>query len=189
MASERLPEPWHAFLTDIDRAAAEPIALHCIGGFALSLYYGFARPTGDIDVVDVTPSAAKAWLASAAGRGSALHEKHKVYLQIVTVATVPYLYEERLIEIVRDQFERLRVFVLDPYDLALSKLTRSLDVDVEDVLHLARSSDLDPGLLEARYRDELRPYVSGPVERHDLTLRLWLEAMAENRSGGRPPRA
>jgi hypothetical protein len=44
----------------------------------------------------------------------------------VTVATVPFLYEDRLTEIVREPFTHLRLFVLDPYDLALSKLTRNL---------------------------------------------------------------
>lgn len=181
MGSERVPEPWQSFLADIDRATTEQITLHCIGGFAVSLYYGVARPTGDIDVVHVTPHAAKAWLAAAAGEGSALHKMHKVYLQIVTVATVPHAYEERLTEMFRDQYSRLRLLILDPYDLALSKLTRNLDVDAEDVKHLLRLRALDLDVLEARYREELRPYVSGPVERHDQTLRLWIAAAREER--------
>lgn len=126
MAPDQLPEPWRAFLADIDRQATGTVVLHCIGGFAVSLYYGLARPTGDLDVVEVTPNDAKVWLASLAGRGSALHQKHKVYVQIVTVATVPYLYENRLTEILGEPFTHLRLLVLDPYDLALSKLTRNL---------------------------------------------------------------
>jgi hypothetical protein len=184
MDPERMPEPWHSFLAEIDRAMTGEISLHCIGGFAVSLHYGLTRPTGDIDVVEVRPSDAKPWLARTAGAGSVLHNKHKLYLQIVTVASVPYSYEDRLTEIFPGHFERLRLFVLDPYDLALTKLTRNLDVDVEDVKHLVRSKHLDLGLLEARYRDELRPYVSGPVERHDLTLRLWLAAFREERGEG-----
>jgi hypothetical protein len=71
--------------------------------------------------------------------------------------------------------------VLDPYDLALSKLTRNLEVDLEDVKHLVQSGRLDLTLLEARYKEELRPYVTGPPERHDLTLQLWLSAFREER--------
>jgi hypothetical protein len=140
MASEPLAEPWHSFLSDIDRAATGHIALHCIGGFAVSLYYGLARPTGDIDVVDVAPNSAKPWLARLAGEGSALHKRHRVYLQIVTVAVLPYSYEDRLVSIFQDQFEHLQLMVLDPYDLALSKLTRNLEVDLEDVKHLVQSA-------------------------------------------------
>jgi hypothetical protein len=181
MASEQLPEPWHSFLSEIDRAATSPIAMHCIGGFAVSLYYGLARPTGDIDVVDVAPGSAKPWLTRTAGRGSALHKKHRVYLQIVTVAVLPYSYEDRVVPIFEDQFDHLRLMVLDPYDLTLSKLTRNLEVDLEDVKHLVQSGELDLDVLETRYREEVRPYVTGPVARHDLTLRLWLSAFREER--------
>jgi hypothetical protein len=181
MEPERLPEPWFSFLLEIDRAATAPMSLQCIGGFAVSLFYGISRPTGDIDVIEVTPTESKPWLARTAGEGSALHKKHKVYVQIVTVATVPYSYEERLAQIFKGQFQKLRLFVLDPYDLVLSKLTRNVEVDFEDAKHLVRSQNLDLALLEARYKDELRPYVAGPLERHDLTMQLWLAALREER--------
>jgi len=35
------PLPWSAFL---DQAISEPIELHCIGGFVVSLLYGLPRP-------------------------------------------------------------------------------------------------------------------------------------------------
>ena len=159
--------------------------MHCLGGFAVSLYYGLARPTGDIDVVEVAPSDAKPWLVRTAGEGSPLHKKHRVYLQIVTVAVLPYAYEDRLAPIFQGHFQKLRLLVLDPYDLVLSKLTRNLEVDFEDAQHLVQSKKLDLGLLEARYRDEIRPYVTGPVERHDLTTRLWLAAFREQRKAHR----
>lgn len=181
MASERMPEPWFSFLSEIDRAATEPISLQCIGGFAVSLFCGISRPTSDIDVIEVTPTESTPWLARTAGEGSALHKKHKVYVQIVTVATVLYTYEERLTRIFKGQFQKLRLFVLDPYDLVLSKLTRNVEVDFEDAKHLVRSQNLDLALLEARYKDELRPYVTGPLERHDLTMQLWLAAFREER--------
>jgi hypothetical protein len=78
-------------------------------------------------------------------------------------------------------FKRLHLFVLDPYDLALSKLSRNLELDFEDVRHLAHARSLDLEVLEARYHKELRPYVLGPVERHDQTMRLWIEALREVR--------
>jgi hypothetical protein len=180
MPLEVPPEPWRSFLADIDADATEPLALHCIGGFAVSLHYGLARPTGDLDVVEVAASTAR-WLDRIAGRGSALHAKHKLYVQIVTVATLPDAYADRLTEMFSGTFRRLRLLVLDPYDLALSKLSRNLEVDFEDVQHLADVRNLDLDLLEARYVQELRPYVFGPVERHDQTLRLWIDAIRETR--------
>lgn len=174
------PEPWRSFIADIDAAVEEDLPLHCIGGFAVSLYYGLSRPTGDIDVVEVAPRTAR-WLDETAGRNSALHRKHKLYVQVVTIATLPHSYADRLTEMFIGAFRRVRLFVLDPYDLALSKLSRNLELDLEDVKHLARVRALDLRVLDSRYREELRPYVLGPVERHDLTIKLWIEAIQEDR--------
>ncbi len=154
--------------------------LHCIGGFAVSLYYGLSRPTGDLDLVEVAPHTARC-LNATAGRDSALHRQHRLYVQIVTVATLPDSYADRLTEMFPGVFRRVRLFVLDPYDLALSKLSRNLELDLDDVKHLAKVQELDLAVLESRYRQELRPYVFGPVERHDQTLRLWIDAIGEER--------
>lgn len=130
----------------------------------LAIGYELLRATGDLDVFDVIPNDAAPWLASMAGEGSALHKRHK------------------LREVFTGEFKHLRILVADRYDLALSKLQRNLDIDFDDVKHLARSPDFDLGTLKQRYYAELRPYVSGPPERHDLTLKLWLEAITEERA-------
>jgi hypothetical protein len=181
MASDALSDPWRSFLSEIDDRASQNLELHCIGGFAVSLRYGLNRPTGDIDVVEVKPADAKPWLAQIAGAGSALHRKHKIYVQVVTVASIPEDYESRLTELFAGRFKRLRLFVPDPYDLALSKLTRNSDIDMEDVKHLANECQLDLDQLRDRYQGELRPVVIGSPERHDSTLRLWIEAIREER--------
>jgi hypothetical protein len=56
-----------------------------------------------------------------------------------------------------------------------AKLERNLAVDREDVKYLARTVPLRPDVLKRRYQQELRPYLPNAT-RHDLTLRLWLEA-------------
>lgn len=99
----------------------------------------------------------------------------------VGVAHVPENYEDRLTEIFPHSFQHLRLQALDPYDLALSKLERNIQRDRDDVKHLAKSVPLDLELLEDRYRKELRWQLGNP-DREDLTLRLWLEAIQEERS-------
>ena len=74
-------------------------------------------------------------------------------------------------------YRRLRLFALEAHDLALSKLERNSARDREDVRFLARVVPLDTEELEARYRKELRPYLAN-TDRHDLTMRLWLEMLA-----------
>lgn len=120
--------------------------------------------------------------AGNSGRTRGRQRVSRSRIQIVTVADVPEGYEERLIEMATGRFARLRLFVLDPYDLVLSKLTRTLEVDAEDAKHIIHSLNLDLTVLETRYKQELRPYVAGPVERHDQTMQLWLDAAREERN-------
>jgi hypothetical protein len=50
-----IPEPWLSFLRDVDRALSRRIEVHCLGGFVLGVQWGFPRPTGDVDFVEVAP--------------------------------------------------------------------------------------------------------------------------------------
>ncbi len=77
-----IPEPWGAFLSDLDRELGRPVELHCLGGFVVTMLYGLKRPTADIDVLVVRPQMD---LNPLAGIGSSLHKKHRVYVQLVTV--------------------------------------------------------------------------------------------------------
>jgi hypothetical protein len=77
-------------------------------------------------------------------------------------------------------FSHLRLFALDPYDLALSKIERNTQRDRDDVKHLARSLPFDLNVLKDRYEKELRPELGNP-RREDLTLKLWIEAIEEER--------
>lgn len=169
------PPPWDQFLGEVDRLIPEPVELHCVGGFVIAACYGLARPTADVDYITVRPSGASVHLLQTAGLGSKLHKKYKLYLQQVGVANCPENYEDRLIEMYPGHFRNLRLFALDPYDLALSKLERNAAVDREDVAYLAKQVPLDFRVLEQRYREELRPHLSHQ-DRHDLTLELWREA-------------
>lgn len=171
-------EPWNSFLLDLDNLLEEETALHCFGGFVVTEIYGSPRETMDVDVVSIIPRHPS--LVDLAGRGSALHKKHKVYLDRVGIATVPENYEERLTDVFSGQFARLRLFAFDPYDIALAKMERNRELDRADVLYLAKLVPFDLDVLEHRYHQELRPYLGLP-EREDLTLKLWIEMIEEDR--------
>lgn len=124
----------------------------------------------------------RARLGQLAGLHSTLHKKHKVCLQQVTVpGAYPEDYGARLTEMFPGALGRLRLFALDPYDLALTKLERNSSRDREDVFHLAKSVPLDTAVLRRRYEDEMRPSLDNP-DREDLTLRMWVEVIEEERS-------
>lgn len=183
MEPKRPPEPWNSFFADINNALSEVIELHCLGGFTMTTLYELERATADVDVLPIGSRSATQQLIELAGKGAPLHRRHKIHFQIVGVATVPLNYEDRLIELFPGRFKHLDLFALDPYDLALSKIERNTQRDRDDVKHLARTVPLNLRLLQNRYQTELRPDLGNP-EREDLTLKLWIEAIEEERLSG-----
>jgi hypothetical protein len=178
MPAEALHEPWRSFLHDVDAQLSGRTEVHCLGGFVVAEYYGLARPTADVDIIQVRGASSVVDVQRIGGKGSALAKKHRVYIDIVTVADVPERYEERLIDVYAAEFRSLNVRVFERHDLALAKLGRNQDYDREDVRRLAQGPGLDVVLLEQRYRDELRSQLGNP-EREDLTLKLWIEMISE----------
>lgn len=171
-APENPPQPWAAFFDELDYQLEEPVQLHCVGGFVLTTVYLLPRVTGDCDYV----AALGGWtqLDTLAGPNSPLHKKHKVYLQRVSVTTMPENYQSRLSELFPRRFNHIRIFVPDVYDLILSKLERNSPKDNEDVQYLARTRPLDATVLRERYREEQHPYFLSRHDWHDHTLEMWI---------------
>jgi hypothetical protein len=99
------PSPWREFLAELDGMLAEPLELHCIGGFVLTFYYGLPRTTGDIDYFTAIP--ANLNLDEIAGQDSPLHRKHKVWLHRTGVANLPEDYAVRLEDMAPGQLKHL----------------------------------------------------------------------------------
>ena len=172
----RVPTAFLDFLNELDALLEERTELHCLGGFVVSALFGLERPTADIDILSILPG--DSTVLALAGKGSALHLKHRVYLDMVTIMTPPFEYATRLVDMFPRAFTHLRLRALDPYDLALSKLERNGDQDREDVKRLAIQVPLDTGTLVRRYQSELR-YLLANAARHDLTMDLWVSMIAE----------
>jgi hypothetical protein len=92
-AGDSLPSPWKEFLSELDSMLPEPLDLHCIGGFVICYFYGFPRPTGDIDYYSAVP--ANLNLIEMAEEGSALAKKYKIQLHHVAVTNLPEDYATR----------------------------------------------------------------------------------------------
>jgi hypothetical protein len=178
--NKSIPEPWRSFLGELDAAIETEVRLDCMGGFVVTLVYGYSRPTADLDVLEIGPREAGKTMLQLGMQGGPLHKKYKIYLDPVGVAHVPENYEDRLTEIFPKSFQHLHLCALDPYDLALSKLERNIQRDRDDVKYLARTIPLDLDVLRERYRKELRCQLGNP-EREDLTLKLWIDAIEEEK--------
>jgi len=178
---DAVPEPWFSFLKELDNLVTTPARLDCIGGFVITMLYGLSRPTADVDVLEIAPQSAADLFGQVAMQGGELHKKYGVYLDRVGVAHAPYEYESRLSEMFPGVFRHLHLMALDPYDLALTKLERNIERDRSDALYLARSVPFDLHILKERYKTELRPYLGNPT-REDLSLKLWIDAIEEDRA-------
>jgi hypothetical protein len=170
-----LPNPWRAFLVDVDGRLPHPIEIHCLGAFVAAFYYDLPPSTNHLDFSDVVPRGALATWQELAGANSPIARKHRVHFQHVGFASLPASYRTRLSELFPEGFRHLRLFALDPHDLALSKLTSNSPADRADIALLATAVPLDAAVLRERYRQELRPTIGDP-ERHDRTLEMWIEA-------------
>lgn len=169
-------EPWLSFLTGLDAALDEPADFHCIGGFVVSQHYGFARETADLDVLTVIPPDARERVAELAGKGSPLQKKHLVYIDHVGIANYPDDYVSRLIRTF-PVWSKVRLWALEPHDLALTKLERSNDRDIRDVMYLAQSRLINEETLISRFEQELEPYITGRTPTwHRTTLKMWVDA-------------
>jgi hypothetical protein len=184
----QLHEPWASFLSELDAQLTRSTEVHCLGGFVVSELYGLERPTADVDILDVTKGTDPATLVRMAGRGSELHKRHKVYLDVVTIAAVPEDYESRLLDLLPKRFRNLRLRALERHDLVLAKLARNTDKDIEDLKRIAVNAGLDLDTLRQRYGRELRFQLGRPAE-GDATLEFWIEIVEEIRAATREDRA
>jgi hypothetical protein len=151
----QLSSPWKEFLAELDGMLGESLELHCIGGFALVHFYGFPRTTADIDYCSAVP--ANRNLEEVAGQGSALHEKHGVWLHRVAVANLPEEYGTRLQEMAPGKFRHLKLLVPDPYDCILSKLERGSGKDRDDADFLVPVSETRCASAERTRREGAAP--------------------------------
>jgi hypothetical protein len=83
------------FLAGIDQLLNEPLVLHCVGGFVVTLFYGFPRTTGDLDYYTALPSNFN--LLEVAGEGPQLHKRYGISLHKAAVTNLPEEYETRSI--------------------------------------------------------------------------------------------
>lgn len=171
----KLPEPWLSFLRELDGQLREPIAMACMGGFAVTTYYGLVRSTVDIDAWSVGPEGISSHLESLSAYGSPLNLKHRVYIQLVPkILTLPCDHEDRLIQLETPELNNITLHVLEAHDLALSKLERNDARDRQDVVYLAEAGHINAKTLMNRYFEEQRMYMIGDLKVYDNRLNLWL---------------
>ena len=127
------------FLSAIDAQwkplGEEPITLRVIGSAALMLQCDYERGTKDGDILEskeVSP-AVQARLLALADKGTAIHAQFRIYIDIVKNAIL-FAPQKLIFHPVPDlKLINFSVEVLDPVDVAVSKLKRFKPEDANDI--------------------------------------------------------
>ncbi len=164
----------------IDTRLSEDTNIYIIGGAAAILGYNVTKETNDVDIDGVIPQEFEKAFDSEV---KAL--KLDLHLSRVGVFSPPEGYRERA------KFEdfpkkKLRVWYLDQYDLAISKIDRGIEKDYEDIARIHEQNPYRPGELIRIFNDEYIKTVAIGDSRIkkmnlvDLVARLFGEGAAEN---------
>ncbi|MCP4428468.1 MAG: hypothetical protein GY803_28625 [Chloroflexi bacterium] len=120
-----------AFLIMVGKRCKPESTLFLLGGGALEMLGG-ARPTVDLDYVgnDLQPDKLQQLMIQIA-------DEIHIELEAVPIAKfVPLPTNAHKRAILVGEFGNLTVYIFDPYTIALSKLDRGFDTDIEDILFL-----------------------------------------------------
>lgn len=154
------------FLQELDRRwqhpAASKLTLRIIGSAALMLQTDYERGTKDSDVLETASltGETKERLLKLAGQGSALHQRHKMYLDIVA-SGLPFLPQAPHYHPVADLNEMLRHFeveVLDIVDVVVGKLKRFSANDRSDIRAMVDKELVDHARLIERFKSAVDVY-------------------------------
>jgi len=147
------------------------IRLRIIGSSALMLQTDYERGTADSDVLETGDLSVgiKKRMLDLAGEGTTLHQRHRIYIQIVP-SGIPFLPQVALYHPLAALNAELRNFdleVLDVVDVVVAKLKRFHAADRGDIDAMVKEGLVPHERLVARFRAAV-DYFSGDARASDL---------------------
>lgn len=162
------------FLMDIDKQwqpfDSQRQVLAIIGSGALMLQSDYERGTKDGDVLQTAElsDAVKARLLQLAGRGTSLHQRHRLYVDIVP-SGLPFLPRRPIWHPLTDvtaQLQHFDVQALDVVDVVVSKLKRFHADDKADVSAMIERGLVSHTRLVERFREAVNVWQDGAGADH-----------------------
>ena len=131
------------------------IRLSLIGSSALFLQTDYDRGTKDSDVLETEQlkRGAGVELTTLAGQGSALHRRHRLYIDIVA-SGLPFLPHPPIFHFlsISKKLKHFDVHALDVVDIAVSKLIRFNANDASDIRAMVEIGAIKHRILIERFR-------------------------------------
>jgi hypothetical protein len=165
----------HDFFRDVDRlwkrSTKERVSLRIIGSSALMLQTGYERGTKDSDVLETAglTQDIKAQLLAVAGQGTALCQKHRLYVDIVP-GGIPFLPQRALYHELHELnagLSHLELSVLDVVDVVVAKLKRFHGDDRSDIEAMVKLDLVPHARLLQRFKEAV-DYFLGDAREVDL---------------------
>ena len=156
------------YLRILDARLTRPGTLRLIGGAVVGLCYLPEYRTRDVDF---------AWAdreVEAAIQELRLERPDLVVTSQTGVYFAPYSHEERLRALDIPGLTRLTVEVPERHDLAIMKVARGLDRDLEALVQIHAIDPFDPGTLVERFHET---WLTGPQRLADLGLLALIETL------------
>ena len=163
------------FFHDVDAAwsweTAPRIPLRLIGSTALFLQTSYVRGTKDSDILELQDLTreTKARLLSIAGPRTKIHERRKIYLDIVGngIPFMPWPARWHPVTALAGALRNFDVSVLDVVDVVVSKLKRLHEDDLTDVAAMVERDLVPHAALIERFRSAVDSF-SGDARASDL---------------------
>lgn len=155
------------FLRDLDRAwtptGSSKVTLRIIGSTAPMLQATYARGTKDSDVLETVDLDAdiRARLEAIGGKGSKLHIRHKLYVDIVAAGLpfLPRVPQWSEVSDLKADLTNFDVHVLEIVDVVVSKLKRFHAYDLQDIEAMVDRGLVDHRLLIERFCEAVDGYL------------------------------
>ena len=166
-----LPEELIQFLQKTDEFITAECELIVIGGAAASLAYGATRTTTDIDLATEPPQHLLTAL-ELASKATGI----SIPVSYVGLHEPPYAFEDRLTMLKNPAFNKLHLCVPERHDLALMKMVRGYENDIQTIEEIHQTYPLELDILIERFMDEMTQ-VSGNPRYIRLNFLLMVEAL------------
>lgn len=145
------------FFAELDVAWGDepsPIVLPLFGAGALVLQTAYYRATKDSDIFETVQHTAnvKARLQQLAGRDTALHRRHRMYLELVPNG-IPFFPREPLWHPIPLRLRCFSIHALDIADVLVSKLARFHADDRQDIDEMIQRGLVSHSRMRDRFLD------------------------------------
>ena len=141
-----------SFLKRLGERYPGPATIYLLGGSALCLL-GSPRVTLDVDyIVEVAPEHAAGFQAVLAELAAEMQFDLEDVPLAEFIPLPPGAHERRRAV---GQFGQLDVYIFDPYSIALSKIARGFEADLEDVVFMIREHLIEFDELEHLFEEVL----------------------------------